>query len=153
MKLDSYSVPVRIAMLAMGLSVVAFTNVRADLPEHNEVVNIVLKEWYISANVYHVKAGPVTFRASNLGKEKHELLIVKTDLSADKLPVYEGKVDEDMVGEMVGEIEEFSPNKTEEAVFNLAPGRYVLICNLAEREHDTITSHYMKGMRILLTVE
>ena len=151
MKLNHYTRSVYVVVLAAVLSAVAVANTRAD---PNPVINIELKEWHIHSDTDHVKAGPVTFRASNHGKEKHELVIVKTDLPLDKLPMRDGKVDEDEAGEFIGEIEEFSPDSTQEAMFDLKPGRYVMFCNIVEREDDgELESHYHEGMRIVFNVE
>lgn len=155
MNFGSYLIPVRksLLMFITGMFIIGFAPVRADQAGDGQFINLELKEWYIRADVDHIKAGPVTFRATNHGKEEHELVIVKTDMSIDRLPMREGKVDEDGIGDVIGEIEEFSPRKTQEAMFNLEPGRYVLFCNIAEQEHSKIESHYMEGMRIALTVE
>lgn len=151
MKLNHYTRSIYVVMLAAALSTAAVANTRAG---QSAVVNIELKEWHINSDTDHVKAGTVTFRASNHGKEKHELVIVKTDLPLDKLPMRDGKVNEDEAGEFIGEIEEFSPDSTQEARFDLKPGRYVLFCNIVEREDDgELESHYHEGMRFAFNVE
>jgi uncharacterized cupredoxin-like copper-binding protein len=150
MKLNHYTRSLYVAGLVAALSTTAVANIRAD---QNAVVNIELKEWHIQSDTDHVKAGPVTFRASNHGKEQHELVIVKTDLPLDRLPMHDGKVDEDEAGKFIGEIEEFSPGSTQEVSFELKPGRYVLFCNIVEREDDgKLESHYHEGMRVAFDV-
>ena len=112
-----------------------------------------LKEFQIITDIDHVKAGVVTFRAKNEGNEEHELVIVKTDLPIDELPMHNGMVMEEKVGDLIGEIEEFLPNTIEEVTYNLTPGRYVLFCNIVEHEHGVMESHYMEGMRVAIIVE
>jgi len=136
-----------------GLFVDAVADDQAGISMSDNVVNITLKEWRIKSDQKHVKAGPVMFKVNNIGKEKHELVIVKTDLAVDKLPMRDGKVIEDEAGEVIGEVEEFPPNTIQEATFELTPGRYVLFCNIAEMEHGEIESHYSEGMRIVIKVE
>ncbi|HEY4732054.1 MAG TPA: cupredoxin domain-containing protein [Gammaproteobacteria bacterium] len=156
MNLRGYLRPVRslVLMLAAGASAIVFAdNQTATQTGKKNEMKIVLDEWRISSNKVVVKAGPVKFRVNNLGKEDHELVIVKTDLAIDKLPLRGGKVDEDAAGELIGEIEEFSPNTVQEATFNLSAGRYVLICNIVEEEHGKVESHFSEGMRIALNVE
>lgn len=156
MNLEGYVRPVRpfVLMLIAGTSAIVYAdNTNGMLAEKKNEMNIVLKEWRISADRKLVKAGPVTFRVNNRGKEHHELVIVKTGLAMDKLPMREGKVDEDAVGELIGEIEELSPSTAEEATFKLETGRYILFCNIVEKEHGKIESHFSKGMRITFTVE
>ncbi len=101
-------------------------------------VDVELTEWKVVPNPTSASAGKIEFVAKNTGKEEHELVVVKTDLAADKLPVAGGKVDETKAGDDIGEIEEFDPGKTEKAAFDLKAGKYVLFCN--------ISGHYEKGM-------
>lgn len=115
-------------------------------------VNVSLIEWSVVPDTTSVAAGSVTFNATNDGAENHELVVIRTDLAPDALPVVEGKVDEDQV-EVIGEIEEFASGTTESATFDLEPGNYVLICNITEVEEDgEIESHYQLGMRTAFEV-
>jgi len=152
MKLEYHFMPVRLAILilASAVSVIACGPEQA---RKNEVINVVLKEFKITTDIDHIKAGLVTFRAKNIGKEEHELVIVKSDLPIDKLPMQDGVVMEEKVGDLVGEIEEFLPNTIEEVTYKLTPGRYIMFCNVVEHEHGSIESHYMEGMRIAIIVE
>ena len=119
-------------------------------------VDVILSEWVVDPDVTSVPAGEVTFAANNEGVDDHELVVVKTDLSADALPTDDtGKVDEEGEGiEVIGEIEEFAAGGSEEATFNLAAGSYVLFCNIVEEEESGETeSHYQEGMHTAFTVE
>lgn len=121
-----------------------------------EVVNIVLKEWSVLADKTTVRAGAITFRAENRGKEEHELVIFKTSHPHDALPLTQAneKVNEKAGGEVIGKIEPFPPGRGQEGTFTLSPGRYVLLCNIVEKEENgEIESHYEEGMHIDFTVK
>ncbi len=115
-----------------------------------------LQEWAVLPAQSAVRAGSVTFNLKNAGPDDpHELVVIKTDLAPDKLPTdADGKVDEEGAGiEFIGEIEEFDPNKSETATFDLKAGKYVLICNIVEEEADgDKEAHYKMGMFTSFTV-
>jgi hypothetical protein len=121
-------------------------------PSSAAQVDVVLQEWSVRPSTQTVRAGEVYFLADNQGPDDpHELVIVKSDLTPDRLPVKDGKVPEDQVN-FIGEIEAFAPKSKASGVFNLQPGRYVLLCNIAEIEGGTLESHFQLGMRTTLTV-
>jgi uncharacterized cupredoxin-like copper-binding protein len=99
----------------------------------------------IQLDANHVKAGPVTFEVSNAPDtgQKHEFVVLKTDLAADKLPVKNGQVSESQFKKM-GEVEDIDPGKNKRLTLKLAPGRYVLICNQP--------GHYSMGLHTSLLV-
>jgi len=120
-------------------------------------VNVALQEFAVVPSVASIGHGKVTFAASNTGPDDpHELVIFKTDLGVHELPASaEGKVDEEGAGlTTIGEIEEFAVGKTGTVTFDLAAGRYVLVCNIVQDEPDgTKESHYLKGMTTEFTVK
>lgn len=120
-------------------------------------VNVALQEFAVVPAVASVEHGKVTFAATNTGPDDpHELVVFKTDLGVRDLPASpEGKVDEKGAGlSFIGEIEAFDPGKTGTATFDLAKGRYVLVCNIVQDEPDgTKESHYLKGMSTEFTVK
>ena len=114
-------------------------------------VNVTLQEWAVIPDTLSVAAGSVTFNATNIGPvDPHELVIVRTDIPASDLPTREdGAFDEDADGvEIIGEIEEFEVGLTESATYDLAPGKYALLCNLVEMEDGESEAHYQMGMWI-----
>ena len=114
-------------------------------PPGGTTVQVELKEFSVTANPTSAPAGEVQFVASNTGAIDHELVIIKTDLAPDALPVVDNKANEDSPGvQVVDEIEEFDPGRQETKSVNLAAGKYVLICN--------IVGHYEAGMRTAFTV-
>ncbi len=118
-------------------------------------VSVVLDEWSIvdeetGAAAFTANAGEITFEVHNEGRVSHNLVIIRTDLAADALPIVsdfrDDLVDEEAAGEKIGEIDEFrGGGAMEVGSFALTPGRYVLICNLF--------GHYAEGMFAELTVE
>ena len=109
------------------------------------VVNVDMDEFFFTLEVDVAEAGPVTFNASNVGSIFHELVIVKTDMPVDELPVVDGKVDEDAAGEEIGEIEGPEAGLTLAGTFELEAGSYALICN--------VEGHYVGGMFVEFPVE
>jgi uncharacterized cupredoxin-like copper-binding protein len=110
-------------------------------------VQTYLREWSVRADPSSVKAAPVTFMAHNEGTMHHELVVIKTTLAPDKLPVGDDSaVVEGGPVEVIGEIEpdELSPSATASKTMQLEAGSYVLICNIA--------GHYSSGMHTAFTV-
>ena len=128
----------------------AATNPAASAASGGGTVDVALSEFAVIPSVSSIEAGTVTFTATNSGPDDpHELVVIKTDLGDRRLPVNsEGKVDEAAAGlTVIGEIEEFEPGKTGTVTLDLAPGKYVLVCNIVQDEPDgTKESHYLKGM-------
>jgi uncharacterized cupredoxin-like copper-binding protein len=99
----------------------------------------------IQLDTSSVKAGTLTFEVTNAADNnmKHEMVVLKTDLAADQLPVKSGQVPESSFKKM-GEAEDVAPGKSNRLTLKLPPGHYVLICNKA--------GHYSQGMHAALTV-
>ena len=87
------------------------------------------------------KAGKLKLTLVNRGRTVHELVVLKTAQAAGALKVSGGRVSE---AHAVGEVSETAAGATRSATLNLAPGRYVFVCN--------IPGHYEDGMRGTLTV-
>ena len=104
-------------------------------------VKITERDFRISAPA-SIRAGTVRFRIHNRGPDTHELLIARASngwlpFRADGLTV-----DEETIHPSVFEGQE--RGKTGELRVRLAPGRYVLFCNMA--------GHYLAGMRKTIVV-
>ena len=92
-----------------------------------------------------VKAGDVTFHVANSSKDAvHEMLVIPYPTSG-KLPynVQDAKFDEDAAKSM-GEVSELDPGKAGSLTLKLAPGKYILTCNVA--------NHFANGMWTVLKV-
>ncbi|SON55001.1 putative copper-binding protein [Hartmannibacter diazotrophicus] len=93
-----------------------------------------------------VKAGDVHFTVTNWSQAiVHEMIVVAVDNPDAPLPYdYDtGRVPEDQI-KTLGEVSDLSPNAVGDLDVNLAPGSYLLICNVA--------GHYAAGMVTPLTV-
>lgn len=67
-------------------------------------MNVALGEWTVAPDKTTVKAGQVYFLADNRGPDDpHELVIIRTNLAPDQLPVVDGRVPEGEVED--GELE------------------------------------------------
>jgi uncharacterized cupredoxin-like copper-binding protein len=122
------------------------TSVSAIAATHSINIKVTLAENSIQLNNNVAKAGKLTFEVSNsLRGMSHEMVVLKTELAEDKLPMKaDGRVDEASL-KKVGEVEDVKFGKKKTITLKLNPGRYVLICN--------IPNHYKNGMHATLTVE
>ena len=110
-------------------------------------VNVTEKEYAIALSSKTIKAGKVHFEVKNEGGMPHELVLFKTTLAANALPVKEGKVDEEGQGleHIEQEAEDIAPGQTKPLDAELTAGSYVAVCNIA--------GHYQLGMRTAFTVQ
>ncbi len=104
-----------------------------------------VSEYTVVSSSDRAAAGDVTFTIKNTGTVVHEFVVLKTDLTADKLPSASGEVEED-ASELspVDEVEDIAPGATATLSVALPAGHYVLICNLP--------GHYAGGMHANLDV-
>jgi uncharacterized cupredoxin-like copper-binding protein len=95
------------------------------------------------------KAGSVKISTPNTGQLVHEMVMAKTEVDPSKLPTTsDGSVDEaklESAGQSAGEIADVNPGDTKEGTFKLAPGNYVMFCN--------VPGHYAAGMYGTITVK
>ena len=104
-------------------------------------IKVVLTEWKLVPSVVRVSPGRTTFVVRNMGKIPHELVVLRSGRHHHLLPMTGGQASE--TG-LAGEIEEFRPGETRRLTLTLAPGRYVLLCNLP--------GHYRAGQYAALRV-
>jgi uncharacterized cupredoxin-like copper-binding protein len=94
----------------------------------------------------HAPAGIVSFQVTNSSKDTiHEMVVAKLTDPGKPLP-YDAKksvVPEDKIA-YIGEVEETDPGKTGTFTKALAPGEYILMCNIA--------GHFVAGMWTTFTV-
>ncbi len=108
-----------------------------------------LVEWAIEAPTEYV-AGDVTFTATNNGSFPHELVVIQAE-SYESLPLAEGGAvleDELPTGALLGRTARIAGGASEDLTVALAPGNYVLLCNLGNGG----TSHAGRGQRLDITV-
>lgn len=114
-----------------------------------EAIETSLVEWAIEAPTEYA-AGDVTFVATNNGSFPHELVVIQGE-SYESLPLAEGgAVNEDELptGALLGRTERIGGGSTTELTVTLAPGNYVLVCNLGGGDN----SHAGRGQRLDITV-
>lgn len=136
------------ALLAIALLLVACgdddgeAEPAADTGDVGEGLRVSLTEWAITgengAPFEPHPAGKINFEVHNDGSAIHELAIVKTGLAAAALPRDGSKVDEAKAGELIGRVKQFQAGEVKSGSFELAAGKYALICN--------IPGHYQRGM-------
>ncbi len=94
-----------------------------------------------------VPAGEVTFNATNTSKDLvHEMIVIPLVHPGKPLPYSKGdaRVKEDKAG-AIGEVSELDPGKSGKLTLHLKPGKYLLICNVA--------NHFASGMWTRFTVK
>lgn len=110
-----------------------------------ETLEIDMGEFFYKPDSVSAKAGAVTINAANVGDEPHELVLAKTDDAPADLPTSsDGTVDEAGL-DVPGEIESIDGGVDGTVTLDLAPGKYVMFCNLP--------GHYTSGMYGSLTAK
>jgi uncharacterized cupredoxin-like copper-binding protein len=99
----------------------------------------------INLSTATASAGDVTFKIKNdSASEVHELVVLRTDMPADKLTLgADGAVDEEKF-DSAGEQGDIDADKSADLTLKLSPGHYALICNQP--------GHYAAGMHLDFTV-
>ena len=100
----------------------------------------------VRADKTNVKAGDVTFDVTNWSRSVvHEILVVAVDSPDAPLPYDYSKqtVIEDQVKKL-GDTDELQPNASKSIEVTLAPGDYLLLCN--------VPGHYAAGMVVPFSV-
>lgn len=113
-------------------------------PSDGTNLAIRLDEWKITTGSSQIAASVSVLQVQNVGTSGHELLLIRSELATDKLPVKSGEVDEESV-DVVARTKELSRRQKTTLSVSLRSGNYVLICN--------ISGHYALGMRTALQVK
>lgn len=123
-------------------------------PDGTTRVNVTLREWAIVSELEEVDAGRIYFFVENAGPDDpHEFLVIRIgDAEIADIPVVDGRVPEDEI-DFVDEIEPFATGSSASIVLDLPPGKYLLLCNIAEIEDGELESHYELGMRTRFNVK
>ena len=137
------------AMVVLALSACAPAAPAAtSTPAGPQVINVSLTSYKLTLTPNKIKAGDVKFVVKNDSPDMmHEIIIVKTDLAPDKMPLGSDgiAIDEeskDMTN--VGAVEDVEAGKSGEVTIKLAAGHYVYFCNK--------DNHYKLGMVGEITV-
>ncbi len=111
--------------------------------------DVSLVEWAIEAPTEYA-AGEVTFNASNNGSFPHEFVVIEGQ-GYEALPLAEGGavIEDDLpTGALIGRTGRVGGGSSEVLTVTLAPGNYVLLCNLGGGGN----SHAGQGQRLDITV-
>jgi uncharacterized cupredoxin-like copper-binding protein len=141
----AWALAVMLAALAVG--VLLTVERRHEPAPIGTPLDVRLDDFHVRRDAAVVPAGTVSFRILNQGPTTHELIVVRTDRSPDKLPLQgDGlTVDEEGPGvHFLDEAEGLDIDDRQTLVLDLAAGNYVLYCNLE--------GHYLGGMYAALTV-
>jgi uncharacterized cupredoxin-like copper-binding protein len=114
---------------------------------HGARLDVTVRDFKITASSSIVPAGEVVVQVQDNGPSTHELVVIRTDLPADQLPLRPDGllVDEDSPQlHQIDELSELGVGDRARLVLKLSPGRYVFFCNLE--------GHYLGGMHALLQV-
>jgi uncharacterized cupredoxin-like copper-binding protein len=136
-----------LVLAAVALAVPLTVARRQEPTPRGTPVHLRLEDFKIGEDVAVVPAGTVSFRILNEGPTTHEVNVVRTDHAPGKLPLQSDglTVNEDARGmEFLDDAEGLDIDDRETLTLDLAPGHYVLYCNLE--------GHYLGGMYAALTV-
>jgi uncharacterized cupredoxin-like copper-binding protein len=136
-----------LVLAALALAVPLTVARRHEPAPRGTSVNVLLEDFKIQRDAAVVPAGTVRFRILNHGPTTHELNVIRTDRAPDKLPLQRNglTVNEDAPGlDHLDEAEGLDIGDSRTLVLHLAPGHYVLYCNME--------GHYLGGMHAAFTV-
>ena len=101
----------------------------------------------IAANPKSARPGMVRFDVTNLASGLvHEVQVARINDETQVLPYDQSRNKVDLEGlQTLGAVSEIMPNKSASLILDLAPGKYLLFCNVA--------GHYMAGMWTVIDVK
>ena len=98
---------------------------------NGKTLGVTLDEYHVKLDAATIPAGTVTFEVKNTGSEKHEFVILKTDVAASALPddPATNKIQEEASGVLhVDEIDGVGPGGLRDLTVALTPGSYLISC-------------------------
>lgn len=102
------------------------------------------KDFAIALDRASVGPGRTAVGVRNTAAQEHMLVVLRTDLALDRLPIDDKTLKAKEDGK-VGEIASIPGGRSASVTLDLAPGHYVLLCNIPE--------HYAAGMYVALIVQ
>jgi len=133
----------RLTVVGAGLLLLSACGLTA--PSGPPTVHVTLDEFHVSLDSTTIGSSNVTFQISNTGHEKHEFVILRTDITPDALPTLnDGKVPEEGTDIVhVDEIDGVSPGQQKDLTVNLKPGTYLLVCNYPGHVHSGMAAFFV----------
>jgi uncharacterized cupredoxin-like copper-binding protein len=114
------------------------------LPTGASVIRVGERDFAISAPKA-IRSGDAVLRVHNKGPDDHELIVVRAGQAGLPLRTDGLTVDEEALERSeAGVLEPGEPGTVRDLHLHLAPGRYVLLCNMS--------GHYLGGMHKVLVV-
>ena len=101
------------------------------------VVHVQLGDIWVAPTVSSVKAGKVVFKAKNVGKIEHELMVERMPMKFDAPMQPNEDAAQGMIPDMEG-------GGSGQMTMHLTPGKYMLFCN--------VQGHYAAGQHMVFTV-
>ena len=132
------------ALLTLAAVALAACQAAPQADVSNAGVVVELRDYSVKPNVPSVTAGKTKIGVRNAASMTHELVVLKTDVSADKLPV-DGAVAKAKEEGKVGFTDVMGAGQVRALTLDLSPGNYVLLCNVA--------GHYQLGMHVAFKVD
>ena len=105
---------------------------------NGQTIGVTLDEYHVKLDATSIPAGTVTFEVKNTGAEKHEFVILRTDVAPSALPSDPAadKVQEETSGvQHVDEIDAVTPGGLQDLTVALTPGTYIIVCNYPGHAH------------------
>ena len=132
-----------ILIAVVGMSLVVCGGGAGNARARTEV-GVLLKEWSVTPSIEEARAGTVVFQVRNEGSAPHQLVVIKSDLPPEQLPVTNGTIAATQV-RVLESMDPIGPGATGEVRFDATPGKFVLLCN--------VPGHYQQGMAAAFLVE
>jgi uncharacterized cupredoxin-like copper-binding protein len=110
-------------------------------------VRVTTTDFKLAVSTMDVAAGNVTFEVINDGPSTHEFNVDRTDQAVEALPIDSTGLfvaEDSPLLQRKGSIESQGLGTHHKLTLALAPGSYILYCNLE--------AHYQSGMRALINV-
>ena len=134
-----------VALLAAAMATAAACGGGPATSDTSTVVTVTSTEKAIQLDRTSAAPGTVTFKVVNTDKNVHSIVLLKTDVAHDKIPV---DPKDNARPEKTGELKETGEipgGQTKEFRVKLEAGSYVLVCNEP--------AHYAVGMHVPFTVK
>jgi len=124
-------------------------NVPQEIPGGVKKVDLELNEFAFGFNASEITDGNFAFVAKNIGKQNHQVGVLKIPADLDIQEFIQSEEEEEIEGiEDIAFTLPFPPGDEANVVFDqpLEPGRYALLCFVPDKDDPEKTPHALKGM-------